>query len=136
MDSVLPKRDYSILIIDDSVSVVRYLEHIINKRMYGDFKISTAFSGEEATTVAGKNPPDLIFLDINLPRMNGFAVLEYFRKNFSKTPIIVITAELSGVNKIEAFRRGASDYILKPFSSEQILERMAVHLNLLSRQRP
>lgn len=119
---------YCILIVDDSVSVVKYLEGIINKKISGNFIITTAFSAEEAFEKSELHSPDIIFLDLNLPRISGLEVCKKFRKKYPDVPIIIITAELAEELKAKAFAAGASDYVTKPFNSDQILNHMTYYL--------
>lgn len=124
-------REHKIMIVDDSVSVVRYLEDIINRKVIGKFIVSAAFSAEEALTLAKESPPDLILLDMSLPRMSGLQACKVFRDLFPTLPIIVITAELSPENAQLAEKAGADDFILKPFNADQILGLIYTHLKQL-----
>lgn len=118
---------HTIMIVDDSVSVVKYLEDIINRRI-GGFKVRTSFSAEDGLASAQEMPPDLLLLDISLPRMNGIDACKKFRELFPNLPIIIITAELDPINQTRAFQAGASDFIIKPFNAEQILSHISIHL--------
>ena len=124
-------QEHKIMIVDDSVSVVRYLEDIINRKIIGKFLVSTAFSAEEALSLAKLSPPDLILLDMSLPRMSGLQACKVFRDLFPTLPIIVITAELSLENEKSAEDAGASGFILKPFNADQILSLIYSHLKQL-----
>lgn len=124
-------QEHKIMIVDDSVSVVRYLEDIINRKIIGKFLVSTAFSAEEALSLAKLSPPDLILLDMSLPRMSGLQACRVFRDLFPTLPIIVITAELSLENEKSAEDAGASGFILKPFNADQILSLIYFHLKQL-----
>lgn len=123
--------EHKIMIVDDSVSVVRYLENIINRKIIGKFFVYTAFTAEEALVKAKENPPDLVLMDISLPQMSGLQACEVFTKLFPSLPVIVITAELSSENQKLAEKAGAADFIMKPFNADQILGLIYTHLKQL-----
>lgn len=124
---------HNIMIVDDSVSIVRYLEEIINKKIScdGDFNVRATFSGEEALELAKIQSPDLLILDMSLPRLTGLQTCQIFKDLFPTLPIIMITADLSIENRQAAFHAGAVDFILKPFNSEQILTLIRTHIKEL-----
>lgn len=119
---------WHILIVDDSVSIVKYLENIINKRMIGDFSVCASFNAEEALIASEILRPDLVFLDINLPRMNGIEACKKFREKFPTLPIIIITSQLEESLKQEALNAGATSYIIKPFNITHIASEMEKYL--------
>jgi len=117
----------NILIVDDvpnNIDVLRY--------MLGDngFVISVAPNGETALTLAGKNKPDLILLDVMMPGINGFETCKRLKKDgeTAHIPVIFITARTEIEAVVEGFRAGGVDYITKPFNQEEVLTRVTTHL--------
>ncbi|OQY60497.1 MAG: hypothetical protein B6245_01165 [Desulfobacteraceae bacterium 4572_88] len=123
------KNSRKILIADDEPDNIR----ILAEALTGDYKIIAATSGGEAIECAVcPNPPDLILLDIMMPDMDGYAVLERLRAD-GKTrhiPVIIITALNRDVDEIRGFDMGAVDYVTKPFSPAVINARVRTHLEL------
>ena len=124
---------YRILIVDDILENRKLLASIITDNT--DYEVMTAKSGND---IVGsfenieKDPPDLILLDILMPKINGFHVARILRNN-RKTrdiPIIFITALTDQENKTKAFEAGGVDYISKPFQKEELLARIDAHLRM------
>ena len=90
------------------------------------YVVYTAINGKEALNAITKNP-DIILLDINMPDMNGFTVCEAIR-NYVSCPIIFLTARVEDCDKIKGFAIGADDYVVKPFSIDELEARVAAHL--------
>ena len=80
-------------------------------------------NGKDALFIQTKEKPDIILLDLNLPDMNGFQVMETIRKN-SEVPIIFLTANLEEVSIVKGLDMGADDYITKPFKTRELISRM------------
>jgi len=110
-----------ILVVDDDHNVARLVQRHLEKAGY---KVSLAHTGQEAQKKAVRHLPALITLDILLPDMNGFEVLETLKENprTEKIPVIVLSI-VQGEDK--ALRLGAVDYVIKPFSEERLLESVA-----------
>ncbi|RLI24192.1 hypothetical protein DRO58_07685 [Candidatus Bathyarchaeota archaeon] len=108
-----------VLIVDDS----KFMRLFIRKALesYGLKDIEEAESGEEAIEKCEKTSPSLIFLDINMPKLNGLKLLEIFHKRNPSVKIIMITALSQKFVIKEAFQKGAVAYITKPFSMEKLL---------------
>ena len=108
-----------VLIVDDS----KFMRLFIRKALesYGLKDIEEAESGEEAIEKCEKTAPSLIFLDINMPKLNGLKLLEIFHKRNPSVKIIMITALSQKFVIKEAFQKGAVAYITKPFSMEKLL---------------
>ena len=106
-----------ILIVDDEQSLV----YVLKKLLEDEFIIDTASDGEEALSHIKKNEYFAIFLDIRIPKINGMEVLAYTRKLDTKPNVIIMTAQNTMVNAIDAMKQGAYDYITKPFELEEIL---------------
>ena len=102
-----------ILIVEDNPQNMRLLEIVLSSKNYTLFK---ATDGEEALDMAIKEQPDLIIMDIQLPKMNGLEVTRKLRKNptFSHTPIIAVTAYAMKGDKEEIIESGCDAYLSKP----------------------
>lgn len=111
----------NILIVDDDVYIGNALEEALTKEGYG---VSRAYSGTEALLVLSKARPDLILLDLMLPGASGEAVLP----QIEGIPVIVVSAKVDIDNKVELLLGGAADYVTKPFSTKELLARIAVQL--------
>lgn len=88
------------------------------------FETVQAFDGEEGLFLAGQNIFDCIILDIMLPKMNGYEVLKNLRDSKITTPVIMLTAKDGIDDKIQGFKVGADDYLIKPFHREELLFRL------------
>lgn len=120
---------YKILIVDDEKDVVHLLESFFRLKGYDTI---TACNGEEAIQkVSGK--PDLILLDINMPGMEGTEVCLKIR-DYVSCPILFLTAKVEDADKVRGFAVGGDDYILKPFSLEELGARVAAHIRRDHRQ--
>lgn len=113
-------RKEKILIVDDEASIRRILE--TRFKMLG-YEISTAGDGEEAMDAFQKFSPDLIILDIMMPKMDGYGVTKEVRKNHD-TPIIILTALGDVSERITGLELGADDYVVKPFSPKELEARV------------
>lgn len=107
-----------ILLVDDDVRILRFLRISLVGRGY---EVLTAGDGEEALAVIRAKDPNLIVLDILLPKKDGFGVLEELRR-FSATPVIAMSAHTTLAEK--ALSLGANDFISKPFSLEELREKI------------
>ena len=118
-----------ILIVDDSK-----VDQLIIQNILEDFQTLTAYDGIQALEVLRTETDiDIIILDLNMPNMNGFEVLEHIRRDFSHLDIsiLILTNYEEVSNEIKGLELGAVDYIRKPLNSESLLKRIEVHLNLL-----
>lgn len=120
---------YRILIVDDEKEVVRMLESFFRLKGYDTI---TAYNGEEALQKVSMNP-DLILLDINMPGMEGTEVCLKIR-DYISCPIVFLTAKVEDADKIKGFSVGGDDYIVKPFSLEELGARVAAHIRRDHRQ--
>jgi DNA-binding response OmpR family regulator len=110
-----------ILIVDDEPEIVRGLED--NLRFEG-YQTSTASDGREALTVAAREAPDLILLDIMMPGLSGWDVCRALRGQGIDVPIIMLTARAEEGDRVRGLELGADDYITKPFSLRELLARV------------
>ena len=113
-----------ILVIDDEPQILRALRTILTEKQ---FRVTTASRGEEGLTLAAANPPDLIILDLGLPDMDGIRVCARLRE-WTHTPIIVLSVRDNERDKVSALDQGADDYLTKPFGIEELLARVRVAL--------
>jgi OmpR family response regulator RpaB len=113
-------RTEKILIVDDEASIRRILE--TRFKMLG-FDTATASDGEEALELFNKFNPDIIVLDIMMPKMDGYGVTKEIRKQ-ADTPIIILTALGDVAERITGLELGADDYVVKPFSPKELEARV------------
>src|SRR5678810_149974 len=113
-----------ILVIDDEPQIQRAIRTILTEKQ---FRVSTASRGEEGLTLAAANEPDLVILDLGLPDMDGVEVCQRLRE-WTQTPIIILSVRDSEREKVAALDMGADDYLTKPFGIEELLARIRVAL--------
>lgn len=114
---------YKLLIVDDERDIVALLrDHF----MYRGYDVLTAYNGKEAILLT-QEQPDLILIDINMPSMNGLEVCENIRSLIS-CPIIFVSAKVDESDKIKGLSVGGDDYIIKPFSIQELSARVEAHL--------
>jgi two-component system, OmpR family, KDP operon response regulator KdpE len=118
------EKESLILIIDDEPQILRALRTILAAN---HFRVITASTGEQGIAQAVAAEPDVIILDLSLPDINGFMVCEQIRE-WSQTPIIVLSVRDHEKDKVSALDKGADDYLTKPFSVEELLARIRVAL--------
>lgn len=112
--------DETILVVDDSLEIARVLdEYMLTPQGY---KVLYAPNGQKGLTQAVTHHPDLILLDMNMPRMSGMEMLEALRQTDCKAPVIFMTMHGSERVAVDAFRLGVSNYLIKPFGPEEVLE--------------
>jgi len=109
-----------ILVVDDDPLLVRLVRTHLEKAGY---KVFTAPDGEEALEVAATELPDLVVLDLMLPKLDGFEVCRRIRE-FSLVPVVMLTARGEPVDKLRGFEMGADDYLSKPFVPAELLARV------------
>lgn len=131
-----PQGKYRILAVDDEIINLQVL--VNNLSLYG-YSVIKALNGEEALMII-RDPGervDIVLLDVMMPRMSGYEVCREIRHFYtaSELPVIMLTAKAQLYNLVEGLKAGANDYITKPFSCEEVLERIRVHLQLLNANR-
>ena len=111
------------LIVEDEPQANQLLAMLVQLRGY---RTDSAFTGTEALEIAGRTPPDIVFLDLMLPDINGYEVCRSLKsdKATSAIPIVMVTARLAAENRIESYHAGANDYIPKPYTPDQIFQAM------------
>ncbi len=112
-----------ILVVDDEEHIRRIVRFQLEKNGY---EVATAENGEAALEMVRREHPDLIILDLMMPKMDGFQVCSRIRQNFqtSQIPIIMLTAKGDLPDKIKGLSDGANDYLIKPYSNEELLLRV------------
>ncbi|HIU49382.1 MAG TPA: response regulator transcription factor [Candidatus Avimonoglobus intestinipullorum] len=114
----------SVLIIEDEQPIVEILKYNLEKEGYA---VQAAYDGAEGLSLALSQNPDLILLDVMLPKMDGFEVCRKIREQ-AATPIIMLTARDEEVDKVLGLELGADDYMTKPFSIRELTARVKANL--------
>lgn len=109
-----------ILVVDDDVNICELLRLYIERY---DYQVVIANDGEQAVELFNREQPDLVLLDIMLPKMDGWQVCKEIRKT-SNRPIIMLTAKGELFDKILGLELGADDYIIKPFEAKEVIARI------------
>ena len=117
-----------ILIVEDEIGIMQFLQQGLEEEGY---KITTASDGAKGFELVQDHQFDLILLDWMLPKMTGLELCKAIRIKDKKTPILFLTAKDTIQETIEGLQSGANDYIKKPFSFEELVERIKVHFRNL-----
>lgn len=114
-----------VMFIDDDESL-----HVLVRRLAEDagYAFCSAYGGDEGLKVLAAEKPDLLLLDVMMPGTNGFDVCRKMREDGRRIPIIFLSAKGDIVDKSIGFKAGGDDYVVKPFSSDELLLRMEAHL--------
>ena len=118
------KSKKTVLVVDDEKPIVDILVYNLKKEGYNTLE---ANDGEEAIKIVMQNKPDLVLLDIMLPKMDGLTVCKKIRHNYN-IPIIMLSAKDEEIDKILGLELGADDYITKPFSVRELIARVKANL--------
>lgn len=122
----------TILVVDDEKAIVDVLTFNLKKEGY---EVIAAYDGETALQAAAQKP-DLILLDVMLPKLSGFDVCREIRKTDIFTPIIMLTARAEETDKVLGLEIGADDYITKPFAIREVLARVKANIRRTSLTAP
>lgn len=114
-----------ILLVEDEVKLARFVELELN---YEGYQVSVAYDGLTALTAARELRPDLVILDWMLPGVSGLEICRRLRSTGDKVPIILLTAKDEVGDRVAGLDAGADDYVVKPFSVEELLARVRAHL--------
>ena len=114
-----------ILIVEDEKNIVDILSFNLSKEGYDTLE---AYDGQAGLQLALEQDPDLILLDLMLPKMNGFDVCRGLRQEGRNTPVIMLTAREEETDKVLGLELGADDYITKPFSMRELLARVKANI--------
>jgi diguanylate cyclase (GGDEF)-like protein len=118
-----------ILVVEDTHASLKLITDILSAEMY---QVRPADSGELALASVASLPPELILLDIRMPGMDGFEVLRRLkaREESRNIPVILLSAVIEAEQRVEGLKLGAVDFITKPFQREELLARVATHMEL------
>jgi two-component system OmpR family response regulator len=119
-----------LLVVDDEATILELLSGSL--RLAG-FEVMTASSGAEAVRAAASGRPDLVLLDVMMPDGDGFEALRRIRSGGAEVPVIFLTARDEVPDRVTGFAEGADDYVIKPFSLDELLGRIRA---VLKRTRP
>ncbi len=114
-----------ILLVEDEVKLARFVELELS---YEGYKVSVANDGLTGLTTARESHPDLLILDWMLPGLSGLEICRRLRSTGDRVPIILLTAKDEVSDRVAGLDAGANDYVVKPFSVEELLARVRVHL--------
>ena len=124
-------RQFRVLVVDDERRILKFLELKLKASGYG---VLTADSGFEALEQVQAEEPDLVVLDVLMPKKDGFETLKELRA-FSSVPVIILSAKEANTDKVRGLELGADDYLAKPFSPDELVARIeAVRRRLASAQ--
>jgi DNA-binding response OmpR family regulator len=113
----------SILVADDEPNIVLSLEFLLKQ---AGFRVRTVSDGEAALAAIAQEPPDLVLLDVMIPGRDGYAVCQEIRSNpaWRGMRIIMLTAKGGDIQREKGLSLGADDYVTKPFSTRELVERV------------
>ena len=110
-----------ILVVEDEPTLSKQIVHSLKNVGYA---VDAALEGEEGYFLGDTEPYDAIVLDLGLPKIDGFTILDRWRKSGNKTPVLILTARDRWQAKIKGFDIGADDFVTKPFSMEEVIARV------------
>jgi DNA-binding response OmpR family regulator len=122
-----------ILVIEDEVKLARFIELELS---YEGYQVSLAHDGFTGLTTARDAKPDLIILDWMLPGLSGLEVCRRLRTTGDKVPVVLLTAKDEVSDRVAGLDAGADDYVVKPFSIEELLARVRAHLRRVQETEP
>jgi len=124
-----------ILVVDDEADFLKLIRRRLTKR---NIDVETAISGEEALAFLASHSVDVVVLDVRMPGLSGIETLKEIRKRFRDVEVLLLTGHGSMQSGVEGISQGAYDYILKPFSIDNLIERIRAaheHAQLRCRRR-
>ena len=110
-----------ILVVEDEPTLSKQIVHSLKNVGYA---VDAALEGEEGYFLGDTEPYDAIVLDLGLPKIDGFTILDRWRRSGNKTPVLILTARDRWQDKIKGFDIGADDFVTKPFSMEEVIARV------------
>ena len=116
-----------ILLIEDQVNLARFIELELKCEGY---RVSVAHDGRTGLTLMQESAPNLVILDLVLPRLSGLEVCRHFRASGNPLPIIIITVKDEPAERIALLQAGAKGYIVKPFCMGDLIARVRTHLEM------
>jgi DNA-binding response OmpR family regulator len=121
-------KHFRVLVVDDEQRILNFLS---SKLKVSGYEVLTASNGAEALEQVQAQEPDLVVLDIMMPKMDGFETLKELR-TFSSVPVIILSAKGSNVDKVKGLELGADDYLAKPFSPDELIARVEAVMRRLA----
>ena len=112
-----------VLVVEDSNKIRQYVAKALKRSGYA---VDTAADGEEGLELAQLNPYDAVVLDIMLPGLDGFSLLQQIRSDGRDTPVLFLTARDTVDDRVRGLKAGADDYLVKPFALQELLARVEV----------
>jgi len=116
----MTRKQQTILIVDDEAAILKLLRANLQAK---GFDVLSAMNGNAAVSTVESNLPDLLLLDINMPKMDGFEVCRQLRE-WSQIPIIMLSARGDEEDKVKCLELGADDYLTKPFGADELIARI------------
>lgn len=113
--------DMKILVVEDEPKLASFVKKGLEEQ---SCEVDVAYDGQVGRTMALNNLYDVIVMDINLPKMNGFDVVQSIRQEQNRTPVLMLTAMGSVDDKLTGFEAGADDYLVKPFEFRELMARL------------
>lgn len=110
---------YKVLVVDDDLSIVQIISDILKE----EYIVFSALNGEEALRTVGREHPDLIIMDVMMPKMNGIEATIKIRETCN-SPILILSAKAEGSDRVLGLTSGADDYLVKPFYRDELLARV------------
>jgi DNA-binding response OmpR family regulator len=124
--------DKTILVVEDESSIAEVVSLYLKR---AGFNVQTASDGRRALTLLEKQIPDFVILDLMLPEVDGLALTRWLRDR-SNVPIIMLTARRAEIDRIAGLEMGADDYVVKPFSPQELVSRVRAVMRRLGREQP
>jgi DNA-binding response OmpR family regulator len=123
----------TVLVVDDEQQIVRVVKGYLENAGY---RVLAASNGEEALRQAQRERPDLVVLDLLMPKMDGMALTQRLRTEMPEVAIIMLTARVEEMDRIMGLKMGADDYVTKPFSPRELVARVEAVLRRIDRAAP
>ncbi len=119
-DSPIPANKRTIMVVDDNADIVTIIKTILEDKGYA---LQFAHNGQEVFNLLGEQKPDLIILDILMPKIGGLEVLTRLKEDpdTASIPVILLTSKVEYKDVLEGYKKGAAYYITKPFTKHQLL---------------
>ncbi len=117
-----------IMIVEDSSLMIAVISNFIKKEDFGEIEIITARNGKEAIEVYSQQKPDLVFMDIKMPVMDGITSLEEIKKIDPEAKVVICTSLKEADQEAKAKKLGVVDYIMKPFGKQDIIDTLRKNL--------
>ena len=127
------KQGKTVLIVEDEKNIVDILGFNLQREGYTTLE---AYDGEDGLKKAQEEKPDLILLDVMLPKMNGFDVCRALRESHNHVPVVILTAREEETDKVLGLEIGADDYITKPFSMRELVARVRANIRRTAMSAP